>query len=175
MQYVSVRAFSRFVGCSDVAVREGIEKGRLVESLRMTEKGYPEVELEIGKREWEDNRDPAATLAMGLNGNNGQHEELNGADELIAGKNLSFASQRAEREKWAAKMAQLSYEERAGTLVEASKVRKESFALGRQIRDAMMNIPDRVATELAAEQDATKIHNRLAEEIRIALRGVVDA
>lgn len=175
MNYLSVRGFAKQIGVSDVAVREAIQKGRLVESIRPNaEHGWPEVELEIGKREWTDNRDPMAGLAMELNGNSVEESESNAEDDELEGKNVTFAQRRAEREKWAAKMAQIAYEERAGTLVQAAVVRKESFNLGRRIRDAMMNIPDRVATELAAELDATKVHNRLVEEITIALRGVVD-
>ena len=175
MEYITVRAFARAIGVADTSVREAIEKGRLVESIRLNDKGWVEVNLEIGRREWTENRDPSATLAMGLNEDSGDQSDLTPEESRIVEKNFSFASQRAEREKWAAKMAQLSYEERAGTLVEAAKVRKEAFDFGRKIRDAMMNLPDRVAVELAAEQDANKIHARLMEEIRIALRVVADA
>ena len=37
------------------------------------------------------------------------------------------------------------------------------------VRDAMLNIPDRIASELAAETDQFEIHRLLTVEIRRAL------
>jgi hypothetical protein len=41
--------------------------------------------------------------------------------------------------------------------------------VARLVRDAMLNIPDRVAAELAAETNQFKVHQRLTHEIRRAL------
>jgi hypothetical protein len=182
MSYLSVRAFSREIGVDAKTVREAIEKGRLIEALHTDEKtGWIQVDSEIGKKEWEENRDPAATLAMQLNGNSVEQDELSTEDSALMNDSgsvkdeTSFAARRAVREYWAGKIAQLNYEEKAATLIEAKTVRKLAFDLGRKMRDSMINIPDRVAVELAAETDHNKIHARLMEEIEIALRTVADA
>jgi len=176
MGYLSVRAFARAIGVDDKSVREAIDKGRLVAALHENPKnGWVEIDEEIGRREWVDNRDPSAALSAELNGNSLDQDELTPEEKKIVENNNSFASRRAEREFWNAKMARLAYEERSGTLVDATKVRAEAFAFGRRVRDTMLNLPERLATELAAEQDPTKVHARLSEEIRTALRSVVDA
>jgi hypothetical protein len=41
--------------------------------------------------------------------------------------------------------------------------------VARIVRDSMLNIPDRVAAELAAETDPFKVQQRLSAEIRLAL------
>jgi hypothetical protein len=56
-----------------------------------------------------------------------------------------------------------------GQLVPLEDVKKVAFARGRIIRDGIMNIPDRVSSLLANENDAAKIHEILAEEIREVL------
>ena len=50
-----------------------------------------------------------------------------------------------------------------------------AFNKFRQFRDAMLNIPDRVAAMLAAETDAAKCYEILATEIRKALNEFADA
>jgi hypothetical protein len=43
------------------------------------------------------------------------------------------------------------------------------------VREALINIPDRVANLLAAESDASAIHMALTTEITQALEGLVNA
>jgi hypothetical protein len=56
-----------------------------------------------------------------------------------------------------------------GQLVSLEDVKKVAFARGRVIRDSMLNIPDRISSILATENDASKIHEILTKEIREAL------
>lgn len=91
-----------------------------------------------------------------------------------AGK--SGTSQSAEARKWdtayrkaKAQMAQLELAKRRGELVEVAKVQQEAFATGRQVRDALLNLPDRLAAVFAAETVPHEIHVLLTKEIRQAL------
>lgn len=65
--------------------------------------------------------------------------------------------------------AELDYYERAGELVRADDVRRQAFDAGRRIRDALMQLPERLAPELAVEEDAHSIRARIEGEIRMAL------
>jgi hypothetical protein len=56
-----------------------------------------------------------------------------------------------------------------GRLVSVEEVKKVAFARGRIIRDGLMNIPDRISSLLADENDAAKIHEILSKEIREVL------
>jgi hypothetical protein len=62
-----------------------------------------------------------------------------------------------------------------GQLVEVAEVRASGFKIGRQIRDGMLNIPDRLSTLLAAETDPKQIHAMLVTEIRQVLEVLADA
>lgn len=72
---------------------------------------------------------------------------------------------------------QLEHENRvaAGKYVDRDDVRQDAFRVGREIRDGLLNIPDRMASVLAAESDAMKIHSLLTAEIAGALKGLADA
>ena len=84
-------------------------------------------------------------------------------------KAVDFASARTMREAFRAKMAKMEYEEKAGKLTDASKVREDAFRAGRIIRDALLGIPDRLADILAAEQDPRQVRQLLDEELEIIL------
>ncbi len=53
-----------------------------------------------------------------------------------------------------------------------SEIEKEGFAMGRQIRDAILSIPDRLAPLLAAETDQHKVRMELDTGLRQALEGL---
>lgn len=174
MPYVSVRAYAKHRGCSNTAVHKQIEKGRLIGCLRKNpDSGFVEIDPEVADREWAANADPATTILAALNAEQDATGDFSGEENDLMRTSGAFANARAEREKWTAATAKLEYEERSGKLVDAERIRKEAFNLARQVRDSMMNIPDRVATELAAELDSGKIHSRLCEEISTALRTII--
>ena len=68
-----------------------------------------------------------------------------------------------------AKIAQVDYEERIGQLVPVAQVKKDTFALARITRDALLAIPDRLASELSGITDQFEIHAKLTAEIKQAL------
>jgi hypothetical protein len=85
-----------------------------------------------------------------------------------------YARARAEREHYSALLAKLEYEERAGKLIDTDDVKAQAFRTFREIRDRMLNIPDRVAAIIAAETEPAKIHEILSVEITTALNGFAD-
>ena len=56
--------------------------------------------------------------------------------------------------------------------VEAEEVKVVAFNRGRVVRDRIMNLPDRLAAILAAENDINTVRETLATELRIALEGL---
>ncbi|MGE5646149.1 MAG: hypothetical protein ACM336_10195 [Acidobacteriota bacterium] len=73
------------------------------------------------------------------------------------------------------RLAKIEYEERVGSLVSKDEVQVAAFNLGRQARDAMLNIPGRLAAQLAAEMDEAKCYEFLDNEIRKALNGFAES
>ena len=82
---------------------------------------------------------------------------------------------RARREHYQAELAKIEVDHRRNELVAADGVKKEAFNVAKTVREALINIPDRVANLLAAESDATAIHMALTDEITQALEGLANA
>ena len=61
-----------------------------------------------------------------------------------------MAQARAVREMYAARLTQLEYEERSGSLCKVEDVKLSAFKSARLTRDAMLNIPSRVVNEITA-------------------------
>jgi hypothetical protein len=88
---------------------------------------------------------------------------------------LEYSKARAVRESYLARLAKIEFEERTAKLVSADDVKVSAFNRFRQFRDGMLNIPDRLASVLAAEADPRTVYDLLATEIRKALTEFSDA
>lgn len=84
----------------------------------------------------------------------------------------SYAAAQAAEKTFKAKMAELLYEERVGSLVRKDQVEAAAFRKGRLVRDGVLNVPARLAGILAAETDQRKIHDLLEQELRKALEAL---
>jgi hypothetical protein len=81
---------------------------------------------------------------------------------------------RGRKEHYQAELAKLQVAQQRKELVAAEDVKREAFTMGRSIRDGMMNIPDRLAAQVAAISDPREVHRLMTEEIRVALRMLAD-
>ena len=81
---------------------------------------------------------------------------------------------RARREHYQAELAKLEVDLKRRDLVPAVEVKKEAFALGRSVREALANLADRLSHQLAGETDPARIHQVLSEEHRAALVELAD-
>lgn len=135
----SLRAFARKIGKSHTAVEKAIASGRLSESIGHDAKGRPRI-LDVQQAV----------------------REWEGR-----GFSLSDAQRRATLER--ARSYRLANLQKQGRLYDRALAKREAFECARTIRDSMLNIPDRLSAELAAETDAARVHSRLEEEIRKAL------
>jgi hypothetical protein len=104
-------------------------------------------------------RDP--NLPLRRNGD-GIYEQRNDMHDLLVKTKLKNEIERG-------KLLEAKVKTEMGELISAEKVRNAMFAKGRIIRDGMMNIPDRISSLLANENDAAKIHEILSKEIREVL------
>lgn len=62
-----------------------------------------------------------------------------------------------------------------GELVSVDEVKTSAFNKARIVRDNLLNIPDRVASQLASINDEQKIHEVLLNEIRTVLETLSDS
>ncbi len=158
MAILSQRGYARHRGVEVRAVQKAIESGR----ISTLPNGM--IDPEVADREWEQNttaRPPAFRRQSDDDG------ETFGASQ--------YSKARAVREHYQARLAKIEYEERVGSLVSKDEVQVAAFNKFRQFRDAMLNLPDRLAAMLAAEPDEPKCYEILSTEIRKALNDFADA
>lgn len=69
----------------------------------------------------------------------------------------------------------LENDTREGQLVEADRATREAFEFARTVRENVLNVPARLAAELAAETDSTRVHLALERALREALEATAMA
>lgn len=167
-------------GVSGEAVRKAIASGRLVRSVVYDEKGRPSIDPDLAEQEWSDQTHPshggkrgAASVKKSLTDD--PVTDAAPPDEprtTPAAAAATFAQSRAIKEAYLARLAKLEFEEKSAALVKADAVKNEAFKVARLVRDALLNIPDRVSADLAADADAFTVHRKISLEIRKALEGL---
>jgi hypothetical protein len=174
MALVSLRAYAKHRGVSLRAVQKAIQSGR----IRPTPEG--KLDPAQADADWERNTGPRAGRSIAVpsppprppaqpSAAEPPRAELGGAGVL------DYARARAIHEHYKARKAKLEYEEKLGKLLSRDEVTVAAFNRFRTFRDGMLNIPDRVAAQLAAETDPAKVHEVLRTEIRKALLEFADS
>lgn len=183
---ISIRETARRLGVSDTAVHKAIRAGRVV--VERDAKGRPVLAWPRAQRDWSNNSDAMKRTHVGPQGSSPRRQEYGGnapapaavptREEMLGGgadvpsHGPSLAQSRAVREAFQARLSKLEYERAVGKVVDADRVKADAFKVARQVRDSLLNIPDRVAAELAAETNAARVHARLSAELRQVLAGL---
>ena len=164
---LSAKAYAKHRGVSLAAVLKAISEERIKASVRRKGPGY-QIDVAQADVEWQQNTDSGQGAPAHAKNRQDQHDTA-GDSEPEDGEPITYAQARAQHERFKARLAQLELEQREGKLVEADAVKRESFRTARLVRDALLNLPDRIAAELANETNQFKVHQRLVSEIRRAL------
>jgi hypothetical protein len=82
---------------------------------------------------------------------------------------LSYTEARTLREVYEAKLKQLEYEHQIGKMVIADDLKAGIYTAAKLTREALLNIPSRVSSQIAIETDSNRIHTLLTTEIHQAL------
>lgn len=157
---MGLREYARHRGCALRAVQVAIQAGRI------TREPDGSIDPVKADREWAENTHnqrkpphrPRATTP------HPSHEP--------SPTSANFAQARAAKEVFEARIRKLELEERQGNLLQRRAVELEAFNRGQIFRDAMLNIPARIAGLLAAETDQASVHDLLETEIRAMLAQV---
>jgi len=92
------------------------------------------------------------------------------APEPTAPSTPERAESLARRDAARAALAELEQLQRSGQLVSVDQVQAEAFKLARDTRDRILQVPDRIAPQVAAADDPRIVHALLSAELREALR-----
>ena len=156
---LSFRAYAKHRGISHVSVIQAVKDGR-ISTIGKARK----IDPAIADKEWEANS-KINYRTTEPNPDKPPEEKKPEIDKFA----LMYNRSRALKEVYTAKLEQAKYEELVGKLVSAEKVKNQAFKTGRIIRDKILNIPDRVSHELAAESDPMKITIILTRALNEAL------
>lgn len=177
MAVMSLRAYARHRGVSIRAVQKAIAANRI------TTTADKKIDPVRADAEWQRNTNPKEQINMAPRPERPERPAAkeqpapagvtDQAPRAIAGD--SYHKARAAREGYAARLAQIEYEQKIGKLVDRAAVEAEAFNRYRTFRDLILNIPDRIAPIIAAESDTAKVHEILEAEIRTALNDFSNA
>ena len=148
---LSIRAYAKYKGVSDTAVRKAIQSGRIT-----TTNG--QIDPSVADKQWNDNTNPGQQAAA-----------TEKPCELF-----SYQASRARRETYDALLKKLEYEERSGKLIPIAQVENEAFNAARIARDKLMTIADRAVSQIIGKTDAFEIRQILQNEIRACLLELTD-
>ena len=153
MATLSIRAYAKYRGVSDAAVR------RAIEDKRITTMPDGQIDPEIADREWDTNTDDRFRPKTSGSGTE---------------SGISYQKSRANKELFEALLKKLEYEERSGKLVDISKMEVDAFTAARVARDKLLAIPDRVAPILVGITDIHELKEVLRKEIITSLQNLTD-
>lgn len=172
MALYSVRGYAKHRGVSHPAVLKAIDSGRI--PLRKDGK----IDSTVADRAWALNTNltkprnavtgnPKARLDgfAGRGGAGGDGAVGPEEERIVSG----WAAARSLREAYAAKREKMAFERDAGLLVQTAQVQAAAFDAGRRIRDALRQIPNRLAPMLIGLDDIEAVHKLLSTEIDRAL------
>lgn len=179
---MGVREYARRIGVSHVAVLQAIKAGRLNKSVTRDDRKRPRINPAIADKEWGLNTDSDMNRnTEGAGGRlpapppKGQVELFPEAGET-APRSLAASFGGKTVQEWRAaqlcvstKHDELDLAERQGRLTDVAKVKALWFKLVREARDRLLNVPSRIAGEVAAESDQKKVFATIDREIRLAL------
>lgn len=166
---VTLTAYAKSKGVSVEAVSKAVRVGRLSKSVVFDAKSRPRVIPELADQEWVANTDSAQQRVPAVAPPRPEPEPEQAPAARDEPKTATFQQARTLREAYMARLAKLEFDEKSGLLVKADAVKNEAFRTARIVRDNLLNIPDRIAAELANETNQFKVHQRLTQEIRRAL------
>ena len=159
-QQVSYREFARMTGFTDTAVRKAVISGKIKKGVTGLNTSSPQIIPSIASKEW------GHPL---LNDENLPEEE----EEFDFTDGIPDGTSKAEADRmiavYKAKKARLEYLETEGQLVDKGLVYTTLFNFANQVRDNLMNVPDRCIDNVLAADNRNASIIILGGEISKAL------
>lgn len=142
---MGLREYARHRNTSLSSVQKAIASGRITTVII---DGAKKIDPITADQDWKENTKASPTSI-----------------ELSGDENDLYFKSRAEKEKYLALLAKLEYERKCGDVLDKDETRRTIIKLVTETRDALLNIPDRIAPELVAINDIFQMTEKLRKEI----------
>lgn len=168
VELISKSAFAAMMNVSPAAVTKAIKEGRMTV---VVEGDKEKIDPAVAQIQWAQN-----TRARSPSNNAAPAADAAPAGGSTKGNNeAGYWDSRTSREEAEAGIAQLKLAELRKTLIPVDAVRAAFGTAFASAREALMQIPSRIAASLAAEADAQKIQIELGDAIHAALMSLSKA
>jgi len=167
-KFVSQTELAEILGVSQPMVSKYLAQGKIPESCIVQEGRYKKLKCDEAIEALRANLDPGRTK---LN----KGADIETVDEAGIDQDISFAEAQRLEKSYAAALKKLEYEEKIGKLISADEVREAVFTKARTVRDAILNIPDRISATIAVESDQIAVSKLLMDELVQALEDLCQA
>lgn len=156
---VSIREYARSKGVSDTTIRKAIKSGKIKKGY---DEGSKKIIPQVADREWGDTI--VQPLQTGSQTIPAKETKENEAAQVITGdgifldKDETYAEALRKDLIIKANLNALKLRMKEGEVVEKSKVYKELFSFGKQIRLRFQSIPDRIIDDVLAAPGRNEAH-----------------
>lgn len=167
-QLLSLRAYARHRECALSAVQKAIASGRI--STVTDSKGRARIDPEVADIQWAKNTDPLQSLrATGgfLDAAAATETASAGAPEPEADNRVEYRDEQVRLTRVTADLKQLELRTRVGELAEVEPIVRAITDTHTAARNAVMALPDRLSSTLAAETDALRVYDLLLAECEL--------
>jgi len=173
MRTGTLSEYATHIGSSNAYVTKLKSQGRLV---LVDDGGKQRVNFEASDRLIRNTAD----LGRAANGRNsgggsapmarlGERDPASGAGASGGNFDVLFRKAQTQERVFTAKLRELEYQEQAGSLLRVNVMEERVGHRYATAREALLNIPARIAPRLASESDPAAIQNMLEAEIHAAL------
>lgn len=161
VELISFSEYARRRGCTEGAVRRAIKDGRITTHSGKVDPVAADAQWSRNTRVRAGSR-PTGDAALSI------APERESSDDGDGG----YWKSRARREAAEAEIAELKLAEQQGELIRAAAIRSAHAKRLAGLREALLQIPNRLAAVLAAEADQAKCHDAIQAEIHGVLASV---
>lgn len=170
-ELISVREFARGIGCSDVAVHKAIKTGKIVKGY-VKRDGLPgKINAAVAAQEWGKHFDPSYDRNPNIRSNFGRGAAPPPSDERTT-KSLAEIKRLTAEVRLQAEAIELK--RKKGDLVDKKAVYTALFAMGRELKNNIMNIPDRYIDAILAAPTRNDAHTVLTNALIEALETMTE-
>jgi len=144
-----IREYARYKGVPQSTIQYSIKTG----IIGRTKDGW--IDVKKADVQWEENRDPSYTKDSNKSTKfDLQREKQIASESVDLGKikGKSLKDFRTAERRYKAELARLEYLEKSSSLISAEEVKRGAFKCGRIFRDGVLNLIQRIASELAIMQ-----------------------